>query len=202
MTINYGSVESNDYESLAGPTPWQPEDHDVFRLAQLTLLLSVAARLEKPIATVDRLGYYDFFSASPFVVVGKGSKRDDEDRLSLKLAGFVEDQLSYASTGQRWVSRRRRLQHDMALLLSYGLITLDPGSFQLTDSGVELAGRMSTVYADAYRVSAEIVIRRLSKLSDKALQQSVQSWLGSTWLSLDLLDDVTPESVRVEEDAK
>jgi hypothetical protein len=202
MTLNYGSVEPYEYESLAGPTPWQPEDHDVFRLAQLTLLLSVASRLEKPIATVDRLGYYDFFSANPFVVVSKGSKRDDEDRLSLKLAGFVEDQLSYASTGQRWVSRRRRLQHDMALLLSYGLITLHTGSFQLTVPGVELAERMSTVYADAYRVSAELVIRRLSKLSDRALQQSVQSWLGSTWLSLDLLDDVTPESVSVEEDVQ
>lgn len=200
MTLHYGVVESGEYESLAGETPWQPEDHDVFRLSQLTLLLSVANQLEKPIATVERLGYYDFFSANPFVVIGQASKRDDEDRLSLKLAGFVEDQLSYASTGQRWVSRRRRLQHDLALLLSYGLITLGDGAFHLTDTGAEVAGRLSTVYADAYRVSAEVVVRRLSRLSDKALQQAVQGWLGSTWLSLDLLDNVTPESVSVEED--
>lgn len=183
--------------SLAAPISWQPEDHDVFRLAQLVLLLSVAAELEKPIATVDRLGYYDFFSASPFVVLGGRTQSDADERLALKLAGFVERQLSYASTGQRWVSRRRRLQHDLAQLMSYNLMTLQNGAFDLTPSGQTLATQLSTIYADAYRVSARVIIRRLSRLSDRALLQAVQGWLGISWLALDLLDDVTLDAAIV-----
>lgn len=199
MTLNLGDVENDDIDSLTGAAPWQPEDHDVFRLAQLTLLFSVASELRRPVATVERLGYYDFFSANPFVVVPNESQRDVEDRVSLKLAGFVEGQLSYASTGQRWVSRRRRLQYDLSLLVAYGLVTLRSGRFELTPEGERVAGGLSTVYADAFRVSAAVVIRRLSKLSDRALQASVEEWLGSTWLTLDLLEDVTADSVRVGE---
>lgn len=183
--------------SLAAPISRQPEDHDVFRVAQLVLLLSVAAELERPVATLDRLGYYDFFSANPFVVLGDRTRGDTDDRLALKLAGFVERQLSYASTGQRWVSRRRRLQHDLAQLMSYDLLTLQYGAFDLTLSGQTLATQLSTIYADAYRVSARVIIRRLSKLSDRALLQAVQRWLGASWLTLDLLDDVTPEAAVV-----
>jgi len=199
MTPTFGLADIPEPESLAGAVPWQPEDHDVFRLAQLTLLLEVAADLKKPVATVERLGYYDFFSANPFVVVAGGSPRDAEDRLNLKLAGFVEGQLSYTSTGQRWVSRRRRLQHDLALLISYGLVTIQGGAFDLTPAGRELARQLATVYADAYRVSAAVVVRRLSRLSDRALERAVQGWLGISWLTLDLLDDVTPDSVNIED---
>lgn len=198
MSLHSWSTDIPDHDSLAGAVPWQPEDHNAFRLAQLVLLLDVAADLKKSIATLERLGYYDFFSASPFVVVGHDSQRDS-DRLALKLAGFVEGQLSYASTGQRWVSRRRRLQHDLALLLSYGLVSFQAGTFGLTGAGRELASQLVTVYADAYRVSAAVTIRRLSRLSDRALNESVQRWLGASWLTVDLLDDVTPESMRIED---
>jgi hypothetical protein len=201
MSLHSWISDFPEQESLAGAVPWQPEDHDVFRLAQLVLLLDVAAEVKKPVVTLERLGYYDFFSASPFVVMGKDSQRDSEDRLALKLAGFVESQLSYASTGQRWVSRRRRLQHDLALLLSYGLVSLHDETIGLTTAGRDLANQLSTVYADAYRVSAAVVIRRLSRLSDRALSESVQRWLGASWLTIDLLDDVTPESVRIDDGA-
>lgn len=201
MSLHSWHLESPEHESLAGPVAWQPEDHDVFRLAQLLLLLDVAAELKKPVTTLERLGYYDFFSASPFVVVGGDASRDADDRLALKLAGFVEAQLSYASTGQRWVSRRRRLQHDLALLMSYGLVGLEDGAFGLTDRGRELANQMTTVYADAYRISAAVIVRRLSRMSDRALNEAVQRWLGASWLTIDLLDDVTPESVHIGDSA-
>lgn len=179
---------------------WDVESRDVFRLAQLVLLLSVTAEVGKPVSNIDRLGYYDFFAANPFVVVpATGKASDDHDRLTLKLAGFSEDQLSYASTGQRWVSRRRRLQHDLALLVAYGLVSLRDGSFTLGGRGSELADKMSTVYADAYRTSANMVVRRLGRLSDARLRQQVQEWLGVSWLNVDLLDDVTVESGTVQE---
>lgn len=193
-TPDGGNVDALDV------APCDAESHDVFRLAQLVLLLSVTAEVGKPVSNVDRLGYYDFFAANPFVVVpATGTARDDHDRLTLKLAGFSEDQLSYASTGQRWVSRRQRLQHDLALLVAYGLVSLRDGSIALTDRGTELAEDMSTIYADAYRTSANVVVRRLAQLSsDARLRDKVQEWLGASWLDVDLFDDVTLESGTVQ----
>ncbi|MFC0713660.1 hypothetical protein [Cellulomonas biazotea] len=172
----------------------------MFRLAQLVLLLSVASELNKPLKTVDRLGYYDFFAANPFVVIGRGpTVRDRSDWVAVKLAGFTERQLSYASTGQRWVSRRRRLQRDLARLVALGLVTFETGAIDLTRPGIELSKQLLTVYADGYRTSARIVMRRLNPLSDAKLTKSVQQWLGESWLDVDLLDDVTPDSVMVKD---
>lgn len=182
-----------------GVSPWDAEAHEVFRLAQLVLLLSVTAEVQKPVSNVDRLGYYDFFAANPFVVIPAGeTPRDRTERLALKLAGFTEGQLSYASTGQRWVSRRRRLQHDLSLLVAYGLVSLHDGKITLTDSGHSIAENLATVYADAYRTSAQLVVRRLATLSDARLRANVQDWLGTTWLRVDLFDDVTTESGTTE----
>lgn len=200
MNVHPEPPEAAPRETLAGQSPWEPEDSHIFRLAQLVLLLSVTGQMGKRVTTVDRLGYYDFFAANPFVVLEPDSQRDQRDRLSLKLAGFEQRQLSYASTGERWASRRRRLQHDLALLISLGLVTLEGGAFDLTLSGQELSTQLSTVYADAYRTSAAVVLRRLTRMSDRALRENVERWLGSSWLDVDLLDDVTPESVRVGEE--
>ncbi|MBX9244316.1 hypothetical protein ICW40_05780 [Actinotalea ferrariae] len=183
-------------------TPWDAEAHDLFRLSQLILLLSAATDVMKPVPNLDRLGYYDFFAANPFVVIpADGTTRDYNDRLELKLAGFTEDQLSYASTGQRWVSRRRRLQHDLALLVAYGLVSLHGGTIALTEKGCALGNDMSTVYADAYRTSARVVVRRLAQLSDARLRANVQNWLGTSWLQVDLFDDVTRESGTIQGEA-
>ncbi len=176
--------------SLSAPIPRGPEDRVVFRLGQLALLFEVAGTQSTPVRTVDRLGYYDFFSANPFVVVDGEAGRDDADRLALRLAGFSDRQLSYASTGQRFASRRRRLQHDLALLIAYGLVTLTGEGYQLTGAGRQLTGRMTSVYADAYREAARVVLRRLKPMSDTRLRQSAQDWLGRSWLLLDLFDDV------------
>jgi hypothetical protein len=124
--------------ALSAAVPSGPEDRSVFRLAQLTLLLQVTTEEGAPVRTVDRLGFYDFFSANPFVVVSGDDDRDVADRLALRLAGFSNRQLSYASTGQRFVSRRRRLQHDLSLLVAYGLAAVDSTGYVLTSSGREL----------------------------------------------------------------
>jgi hypothetical protein len=176
--------------SLTAPIPRGPEDRVVFRLGQLALLFEVADAQSTPVRTVDRLGYYDFFSANPFVVVDGDARRDDADRLALRLAGFSDRQLSYASTGQRFASRRRRLQHDLALLIAYDLVTLTGDGYQLTDDGRQLTGRLTSVYADAYREAARVVLQRLKPMSDARLWQRAQDWLGRSWLLLDLFDDV------------
>lgn len=183
-------LRADQPESLMAPVPQSPENHATFRLAQMLLLLDVARTSGRPISSVDRLGYYDFLADSPFIVVDGNGPRDVEDRLALVLAGFTPTQLSYASSGQRFASRRRRLQHDLARLFSYGLVDLHGVGYQVTQAGTELAGRLNSVYADAYRVSASIVLRRLSTMSNKALERSVNSWLGESWLLIDLLDDV------------
>jgi hypothetical protein len=181
---------------ISDAVPTLPEDREVFRLAQLSLLLEVAASESATIGTVDRLGFYEFFSANPFVVVSGQTQRDIDDRLRLRLAGFTDHQLSYASTGQRFASRRRKLQHDLALLLACGVVAIDALGYSLTPQGLEITNSLNSVYADSYRDAALIVIRRLRKLSDRELVRLADSWLGQSWLLIDLLDDVTETTTR------
>lgn len=177
-------------DALMAPVPRAPETHRIFRLAQMLLLLDVAKRGGRKIPTVDRLGYYEFLADSPFIVVEGNSKRDESDWLALELAGFVSDQLAYASSGHRFASRRRRIQHDLSQLISYGLIGLGRDGYEITVKGTNIASELRSVYADAYRVSADIVLRRLASMSNTALEQAVRRWLGESWLLIDLLDDV------------
>lgn len=168
-----------------------PEENGTFRLARMLLLLDVANRTGRKIQSLDRLGHYEFFSDNPFIVI-EGSKRVDQtDRTTLKLAGFTRVRLDYASSGHRFSSRRRRLQHDLALLVAYGLATLTNNGYVITDPGKDIAAQFQSAYADAFRKSSEIVLRRLSSMSNKGLDNAVEEWLGHSWLLLDLLDDVT-----------
>lgn len=179
-----------DGVALSAAVPDGPEDRQVFRLAQLTLLLQVAGAEAAPVRSVDRLAFYDFFSANPFVVVFGDTPRDSADRLTLRLAGFSDQQLSYASTGQRFASRLRRLQHDLSLLVAYGLVTIGNEGYGLTEAGRAIASQFISVYADSYREGARVVLGRLKRLSDRNLKRSADEWLGRSWLLIDVLDDV------------
>ncbi|WAM19503.1 ABC-three component system middle component 2 [Rhodococcus sp. JS3073] len=152
-----------------------PEDDVVFRLAQLLLLLGSLAEQGSPDVTIERLSYYDFLVANPLLVVAE----DDPDRMPLLMAGFDSRALHYASPTHRFTTRRERLQHDLALLVSYGLAvsTVDKAvRYSVTPSGRELASRFTAIYARAYRTSAEILIRRLDKMSDKRLREQARTW--------------------------
>ncbi|MFG1625459.1 hypothetical protein [Kribbella sp. NPDC049227] len=179
-----------DDATLMSPVPNVPENRDVFRMARLLLLLDVARTRGRDVPTIDRLGYYEFLADSPFIVVQGDGQRDDADRLALELAGFTATQLAYASSGQRFASRRRRLQYDLARLLSYGLVAIGARGFVVTTAGAEMAANLNSVYADAYRVSAEVILRRLAPKSNVALEADVNKWLGESWLLIDFLDDV------------
>jgi hypothetical protein len=153
-----------------------PEDDVIFRLAQLLLLLASLERLRQPGISLERLGCYDFLVANPLLVL---TDENDTDRKRLLMAGFDGRALSYASPAHRFTTRRERLQHDLALLVAYGLVapTVDKSVlYAVTSSGMDLAGRFTAVYARSYRLSAEILVRRLSRLSDKRLREAVRRW--------------------------
>ena len=175
---------------LSAPVPTSPEDNVTFRAARLLLLLAVARATSRKISTIDRLGYLEFFADNPFMVVDTGNDDHEGDIQQLELAGFSPVQLSYASSGQRFASRRERLKHDLALLLSRGLTTVDETGYVTTEHGERIAEQLDTVYADAYRTSATIVLRRLGRLSNAALQEAARARLGESWLLIDLLDDI------------
>lgn len=167
-----------------------PEHNETFRLARLLLLLDVAREHGRQVASIDRLAYYEFFADNPFIVIDGDKPRDRADRATVELAGFSRIQLGYASSGQRFLSRRRRLQHDLARLVALGLVTLSGSGYTVTDRGKVLAGEFRSIYSDSYRSSAEIILRRLVGLSGKALDAKAEEWLGHSWLLIDLLDDV------------
>jgi hypothetical protein len=172
-----------------------PEQNTTFRLARLLLLLDVAREQGRQVASIDRLAYYEFFADSPFIVIEGDSSRDRTDRATVELAGFSSIQLGYASSGQRFLSRRRRLQHDLARLVALGLATLGSTGYLITDRGAEVAEQFRSIYADSYRQSAEIILRRLVPLSGRRLEAKAEEWLGHSWLLVDLLDDVTDAEV-------
>jgi len=175
-----------------------PEQNSHFRLARLLLLLDVAREHGRQVASIDRLAYYEFFADNPFIVIEGDKARDRSDRATVELAGFSSIQLGYASSGHRFLSRRRRLQHDVARLVALGVATLGSAGYLITDRGAELAGQFRSIYADSYRQSAEIILRRLAPLSGKRLEAKAEEWLGHSWLLIDLLDDITDTEVPPE----
>ncbi|QKS18874.1 hypothetical protein HUN58_02215 [Curtobacterium sp. Csp1] len=167
-----------------------PENSATFRMGRLLLLLGVARQDGRTIDSVDRLAYYEFFADNPWVILGDDAPSDAKDRDSLRLAGFSQTQLSYASTGHRFASRRERIRGDLAQLIAFRLVRLAGTRFSTTENGEQVVANMQSSYADAYRSSASIVLRRLTRLSNKRLEADVEAWLGHSWLLVDLLDDV------------
>ncbi len=205
MTTSTGAPgDLQGLPDLTGARPVAPEDHVLFRLAQLILLLRVVASPEQPGIGLERLGYYDFFSANPFLVV----PRDDAvARARLHLAGFDERQLSYAATGQRFANRRRRLQHDVALLLAYDLTEPRSGGWGLTPRGLHTAEQLTALYADQYMASVGVVVARLTRLSDAALARQARGWLREPGLLLDLYgvsdsEDAPDSDTTIDDDAQ
>lgn len=175
-------------EPSENPNTWPvpsraPEEHTTLRVAQLAILLSEIAPADARAIDIERLGYYDFFAANPFAIFGAG---DDLERARLHRAAFDERQLSYASTGSRFANRRRRLQHDVAILLAYNLAERREEGYGLTERGADFVDSLAALYADQYRASVQVVHERLKKLSDSKLAESARGWLKTPSLILDL----------------
>lgn len=191
MTAEHWFEDDGDIApDLTAAVPTSIEARTTFRLARLLLFVSVATARGRPVPSIDRLAYYEFLADNPFIILDTSDTADDADRLALEMAGFSPMQLSYASSGQRFASRRQRLQHDLALLVSRDLVRVGAKGYETTPAGTELTQSLSSIYADSYGVSASIVLRRLSSLSAAALERAARGWLGESWLLIDLLDDI------------
>lgn len=160
-----------------------------FRLARLLIVFDEAAVHKTKLDTIDRIGYFEFFSSNPYAVIEE-DKSAARDRLRLALAGLDAGQLSYSSVGHRFVSRRRLLQNDLAHLFALGFLEIVDDGYSLSAEGTAAARSIRSVYADGLRAGAKVVSDRLGGLSRKQLNQAAERALGKSWLLLDFLDDV------------
>ncbi len=175
-------------EPNENPNQWPapsraPEEHTTLRVAQLAILLAEIAPTGGATIDIERLGYYDFFAANPFAIFGP---EDQLERARLHRAAFDERQLSYASTGSRFANRRRRLQHDVAILVAYNLAERREEGYGITERGAGFVEALAALYADQYRASVQVVHERLRKLSDSKLAEAARGWLKTPSLILDL----------------
>ncbi len=60
--------------------------------------------------------------------------------------------------------------------------------YRISDRGRALVGQLRSIYATAYRSSAEVVMARLDLLSDKRLHEDAKRWLNDERLLIDLYD--------------
>lgn len=168
-------------------SPGRPDDVLQARLGRLTLLLAEAPKIpyRKP-ADIERIGVYDFFADNPLLLFGE----DRVERRAVMLAGFDPNTFSYHSSSQRFANRRARMQHDLAHLLAFSLVapSVDASRvvYGLTDAGEELAARFSSSYADAYRISARLIVRELNQLGDRKLRDRVTQVLEARPFVIDL----------------
>lgn len=171
MTVPHGPIR---YDHR--PPVVVPESDTIFRLAQLVLLLRVAAEFHPDGVELERLGAYDFLAANPLLMA---SSDDDPDRFELLMAGFDDRALSYASPAQRFATRHERLRHDLALLIAYDLATTAVRGhvlYRLTDAGIEMASMFTAMYAHSYTTAATIVVRRLRRVRNTKLRDNVTEW--------------------------
>lgn len=161
-----------------------PEAHPAFRRGQLMLLLE---HFEEPV-TLERISLLDFFAANPYLIV----REDGSDRTQLLLTGLSPLALSYQAAKERYANRRTRLHSDLAALTAWGYasITTADGmrACMLTDQGREAAASLSSLYADAYRVSVELIHGRFRRHTDAALSKRLQEWLNIEQFRIDLWD--------------
>jgi len=62
--------------------------------------------------------------------------------------------------------------------------------YAITTTGADFANTLATVYADAYRTAAGIVLKRFGGLSETRLRTKAERLLGAPWLLIDFLADV------------
>lgn len=176
----------------------RPDDVPEFRYAQLLLLLAEARELFVSL-DLHRLGVSDFAAANPLLIL----QPNELNYRRLRLAGFTDHPLTNAAPGQRYATRRERLVADLTKLVSLGLVRMAAVDakrvFRITDAGARFADQLISVYADAYRSSARVMLVRISKLSDARLQSELANWLRADPVMFDLLGiDAEPFLFEVE----
>ena len=177
--------------------PLRPDDLLAFRLGRLLLLLDTVPGLA--VARSRWTSSASRSTTSSPTTRSWSSGATPSEHETLVLAGFDSRNLSYQSSAQRFSSRRERLQHDLATLLAYGLVSAASRAHgvlptRLTEPGRQHARELRSLYAQAYRRSAELVGRELNRLSDRALQEQTREWLQADELLIDLFEPVPAAS--------
>jgi hypothetical protein len=163
-----------------------PDGSETFRLARLLLLLSVAEELD-----AERLGVYDFLAEHPLLLARADN---DPDRNALRLAGFDDRALAYASPAQRFITAQLALRDDLATLTRRGLVTTRATGrvrYRLTPDGATIAGRFASRYAHRYTEAARVIVRRSRRMSGRRLRANLRRWLTAMPLAGPLPEDVT-----------
>ncbi|MFG1609230.1 hypothetical protein [Actinoplanes sp. NPDC049265] len=151
-----------------------PDDVTEFRCARLLLLLDLVHDELPDGVDAERIALYDFFAAHPLLLARDS---DDPDRLSLRLAGFDDRAVGYASAGQRLATALQRISGDLAVLVSTGLAGMTTSGrirYRLTPAGRAAAAGLTAAYAVSYVAAARIVLRRLRRLSGRRLRETVR----------------------------
>ena len=163
--------------------PVLPEDLPAFRIAQLLVVLKEIDQL----INMERLGYYDFFTANSMLI----DSLDTAERTALVMAGFDSRTIDYQSAAQRFANRRQRLRADLASLIAYGLAEIHVADgavlYGLTSTGSAASIGLTTSYADGLRQAIAIALPTLRRLSDRRLRVQATKWLRLQSLDLDLL---------------
>lgn len=181
-------TEKSDWKSKI---TFSPEDAIVFNSSRLLLLLDVLNDLGvKKGVDLERLSYYDFFAANPFLIIGK----DDPCRLELEIEGFEPNKLEYLSSDQRYRTKRTLIKQYLSLLLSKGLIKIlnmdGKILYEITPLGIEISSKINSMYAIAYKKSVTCVVKMLKGYSDTRLWEKASKWLEAKSFQVDLYDMV------------
>lgn len=168
---------------------FSPEDFVIFNSARLLLLLKVVEDLKITDGVdLERLSYYDFFAANPFLMIPE----HDPLTLEIELLGFESNTIGYSSSSQRYSTKRSHLKQYLSLLLAKELIDISniDGKlyYRITTKGIDLVNEMKTMYAQAYEKSVIIVIDKLKRMSDKRLWECASNWLEAKSFQVDLYE--------------
>lgn len=160
----------------------------LFNSARLLILFRVVYDLRINGVDMERLSYYDFISANPFLMISE----DDPAYLDMELIGFNTKTIAYISSSQRYRTKRFNFKQYLAVLLAKGLIHVTNADgkliFSITEEGKYAEKEIQTMYSIAYRKSAKFVIIKLKNLSDKKLWENASTWLKAKSFQLDLYD--------------
>jgi hypothetical protein len=165
------------------------EDATTFNSARLLLLFETLHIIDNEKSQIDmeRLCYYDFFAANPFLII----KDDNPERLLLEIEGFDPNKLEYLTTVQRYETKRLQVKHYIAVLVSKGLITVENYDkkivYSITHLGLTISNRINSMYAIAYRKSVSFVIRKLKRYTDPQLNEQASIWLRAKTFQVDLV---------------
>jgi hypothetical protein len=151
-----------------------PEDLTAFRQARILLVLACVGQEG---IDAERLGIYEFVAGHPLLLARAD---DDPDRTALRLAGFDERTVAYASPAQRFATAQLHLGRDLAALVARGLVGVGVAgrvTYRLTDEGAAMVRGFTAMYAQSYITAVRIVIRRLRRLSGRKLREGLRQWL-------------------------